>query len=158
MSLQLAGHEALARRWSMPWADVVVLERLARGGGAARWFMVRSPQEVTEVYDQLRPGSRVSFYFAGGPYVGQDDERTRQQMFEEITTTGEIVLGYPNEADIVVEMDIVSGPSELTEHLMQHPGGEQVIWGAWPAPLDDGDNAVTVNLVDADGVLRSHPH
>ena len=158
MSLQLAGHEVLARRWSKPRADVIVLERLARAGGAARWFMVRSPQEVTELYDKLLPGSRVSFYFAGGPHVGRDDERTRQQMFEEITSTGEIVLGYPSASDIVVEMDIISGPSELTEHLMHHPGGELVIWGTWPAQLDDGDKTVTLNLVDADGVLRSHPH
>jgi hypothetical protein len=79
-------------------------------------------------------------------------------MFEEVTLAGEIVLGYPKEADIVVEMDIVSGPGELTEHLMHHSGGELVVWGVWPAPLNDGDNAVTVDLVDVDGVSRPHPH
>jgi hypothetical protein len=108
--------------------------------------------------DQLRPGSRVSFYFSGGPHAGRDDERIRQRMFEEITSTGEIVLGYLSASDIVVETDIISGPSELTEHLMHHPGGEQVIWGTWPAPMHDGHQAVTVDLVDVDGVMRSHPH
>ncbi|MEU0094857.1 hypothetical protein [Kribbella sp. NPDC006257] len=45
MSRQVAEHEALSGRWSMPWTDVLVLERLARGSGAARWFLVRSPEE-----------------------------------------------------------------------------------------------------------------
>ncbi|GAB2651888.1 hypothetical protein [Kribbella swartbergensis] len=158
MSLQLGKHEVLARRWSEPWADVVVLERLARGGGGTRWFMVRSAEEVREVYDELRAGSRVSFYFDGGVHISQDDEGTRQQMFDEVTSTGEIILGYPNEADVVLNMDIISGPSELTEHLIHHTGGERIVWGTLPAPLNDGHKAVTVDLVDADGMLRTHPH
>jgi hypothetical protein len=158
MSLQLAVHEVLAQRWSQPWADVVVLERLARGGGAARWFMVRTPKDVTRVYGELRAGSRVSFYFTGGPNVDADDEPTRQRMFDEITSTGEIVLGYPSDTDVVLQVDVISGPSELTEQLMHQPEGGQVVWGTWPSPLNDGHNAVTVDLVDEDGVLRPHPH
>lgn len=158
MSRQLVAHEAVARRWSQPWADVVILERLARGGGTARWFLVRSPADVTAVYDQLAAGSRVSFYFDAGPEVGWDDDGTRQRMCDEITATGEIVLGYPSDGDVVVEMDILSGPGELTEYLMHRGEGARVVWGVWPHPVDDGRNGVTVDLVDADGLLRQHPH
>ncbi|WP_432948906.1 hypothetical protein ACQPXM_15000 [Kribbella sp. CA-253562] len=158
MARQVAEHELLSGRWSMPWSDVVVLERLARGGGTARWFLVTSPGDVNTVYDELRPGSCVSFYFSGGPDVGRNDEATRQRMFEEITSAGEIVLGRPADSGVELDLDIISGPGELTEYLMHHAEGARVVWGTWPAPLNDGQDAITVDLVDADGVLRAHPH
>jgi hypothetical protein len=37
MSLQLAGDKVLVWRWSKPWADVIVLERLA-SGPCLKWF------------------------------------------------------------------------------------------------------------------------
>jgi hypothetical protein len=61
-----------------------------------------------------------SFYLGHILYVGLDDDRTRQQMFEEITSTGEIVLGHPEPTGMAVNMEIISGSGELTEHLMHH--------------------------------------
>lgn len=41
-----------------------------------------------------------SFYFGQILYVGLDDDRTRQQIFEEITSTGGIVLGHPELSEV----------------------------------------------------------
>jgi hypothetical protein len=38
---------------------VGVLEKVARGAGATRWFFCRTISEIEEVLPQLRPGSRV---------------------------------------------------------------------------------------------------
>lgn len=158
MSQQLRHYEALTRRLAAEWRQIVVLERLARAGGAARWFFVVSRTALEDVFDQLRGGSSVSFYFSGHLHVEVDNEAARQEMFEEITRRSELVLGYPAPDNAQLEMEIISGASELTECLILHPEGSLVVWGEWPARESDGENAITVDLVDADGVLRSHPH
>jgi len=79
-------------------------------------------------------------------------------MFDEIIRCGELVLGYPAPDQSQPEMAIISGPSELTECLILHPAGSLVVWGEWPARENDGENLITADLVDADGVLRPHPH
>ena len=158
MSRQLGHHEALTRRLAAEWREIVVLERLARGGGGARWFFVASRTMLGDVFDVLRGGSSVSFYFSSHLHVEVDNEAARQEMFGEITRLGELILGYPDPDNSQLEMVIISGPSELTEFLMLHPEGSLVVWGEWPARENDGESAITVDLVDADGVLRSHPH
>lgn len=158
MSQQLRAHEALNRRLKAQWRQIIVLERLARAGGATRWFFVSKRTMLDAVFDRLRGGSCVSFYFSGHLHVEVDNEPARQEMFDEITHSGEIVLGYPTPDNVEIEMEIISGPSELTEYLMLHPEGSRVVWGEWPVKGNDGESVVTVDLVDSDGVLRSHPH
>jgi hypothetical protein len=136
----------------------VVLERLARGGGATRWFFARSLAELEPVFEVLRGGSCVSFYFANQLHVETDTEAARQRMFKEITLEEELVLGYPSAVSVEVDMELISGPGELAEQLMHHPEGSLIVWGKWPARANDGSDGITVNLVDADGILRAHPH
>jgi hypothetical protein len=158
MSQQLRQHELLARRLAVEWRQIVILERLARAGGATRWFFISSQPMLEDVFDVLSGGSSVSFYFLGHLHVEVDDDATRQAMFGEITRSGELVLGYPAQGNSQLEMAIISGPSELTECLILHPEGSLVVWGDWPAREDDGNDAITVDLVDADGMQRLHPH
>lgn len=158
ISEQLRSHEALARRLAVEWRQIVILERLARGGGAARWFFVSSQEMLERVFELLRGGSSVSFYFSRYLHVETDDDITRQEMFDQITEHGELVLGYPKVGDLEIEMALISGPSELTECLMLHSEGALAVWGRWPPRISDGEDAITVDLIDEDGVLRSHPH
>jgi len=158
MSKQLREHEVLARRLAGDWRQVVILERLARGGGGARWFFATSLETLEQVFDLFRGGSSVSFYFSRYLHVRVDQEESRQDIFDEVIQYGEVVLGYPSRDDLEFEMVIISGPSELTESLMHHPEGALAIWGQWPPRENDGHDVITIDLVDADGVLRSHPH
>jgi hypothetical protein len=158
MSKQLREHEVLARRLAGDWRQVVILERLARAGGAARWFFGTSLATLDQVFDLLRGGSSVSFYFSRCLHVQTDHEQSRQDMFDEVTQYGEVVLGYPSRDNPEFDMAIISGPSELTEFLMHHPEGALAVWGQWPPRGNDGHDVITIDLVDADGVRRSHPH
>lgn len=158
MSQQLRSDSGLTRRLSSSWREIVILERLARGGGATRWFFARSRVELDLVFDVLHGGSCVSFYFSNQLHVENDTEPVRQRMFEEITSEKELVLGYPSAAGVEVDMELISGPGELAEQLMHHPEGSLAIWGKWPAREDDGHDGITINLIDADGTLRTHPH
>jgi hypothetical protein len=158
MSQQLRANERLTRRLAAEWRRIVVLERLARAGGATRWFLISGEAMLHEVLETFGGGSSVSFYFADQLRVEVDDDGVRQVMFDEITRRGELVLGYPARDSPQLDMAIISGPSELTEYLMVHPEGSLAVWGDWPTRQNDGVDAITVDLVDADGVLRMHPH
>ena len=158
MSQQLRSEENLRQRLGSSWREIVILERLARAGGATRWFFARSLAELELVFDLLRGGSCVSFYFANQLHVETDTDAARQRMFDEIAIETEIVLGYPSAGTVEVEMELISGPGELAERLMHHPEGSLIVWGKWPARSDDGHDGFTLNLVDTDGILRKHPH
>lgn len=158
MSQQLREHGELARRLASEWREIVILERWARAAGATRWFFVTDQAMLERVFDLLHGGSSVSFYFAKHLHVEIDTETVRQEMFGEITAHGELVLGYPRPGDEELEMEIVTGPSELTECLMLHPEGALVVWGQWPPRENDGETGISVDLMDPDGVLRAHPH
>jgi replicative superfamily II helicase len=42
--------------------------------------------------------------------------------------------------------------------LMSHREGEHVVWGVLADRGNDGYSAITIDLVDEDGVQRAHPH
>ena len=159
MSQQLRDYRPLASRLAAEWRQVIVLERLARGAGAARWFFATNISALEHIFDLFRGGSSVSFYFSSRHlHVEADNEDSRQDMFDEVTKYGEVVLGYPSPDSPELEIAIISGPSELAEFLMLHPEGSLAVWGQWPPRENDGKDAITVDLVDADGILRAHPH
>src|ERR1039457_6975821 len=112
MSQQLRNDPVLTRRLGSSWREIVILEL---------------------IFDVLRGGSCVSFYFANQLHVETDTEAAQQRMFDGITTDKELVLGYPSAGSIEVDMEIISGPGELTELLMHHPEGSLIVWGKWPA-------------------------
>ena len=69
----------------------------------------------------------------------------------------EIVIGTPGAVErLIVDVELVSGPSELTEYLMQPDPQADVVWGPFAA-VEEPDS-VTVVLVDADGIVSPHPH
>ncbi len=99
---------------------VIILERVARGGGATRWFYCRSMAEVVALLPSFRPGSRVGFYF---------DDRIRREPFSDevgeqinaiATATGEVFLGRDRLGEPELEMDVYS-PEELPERLAGQP-------------------------------------
>lgn len=158
ISAATAAQTALKQRLAAGWQHIVILERLARGGGATRWFFITSLPALEQAISLFRGGSSVSFYFSTHLHVENDTESSRQEMYDEIVRHGELVLGYPSPVDPEFETTIISGPSELTEFLMLHPAGALTVWGQWPHRENNGTSAITVNLVDADGTLRKHPH
>jgi hypothetical protein len=66
------------------------------------------------------------------------------------------VIGAVRPSEIEVEVDFPSSADEVREFL---GGGSDrtLLVGAFPSAENDVD-AVTVDLPDADGIVRSHPH
>ena len=136
----------------------VVLERIARGGGATRWYYCSSKSCLALIEAKFSPGSVVSFYF---------DERIRQAVCSPevraaiervIVQDREAVVGILGEDGLGIDVEIMSGPNELAEFLLNIKPATQVFYGAFPARDNDGEKAITLTLPDIDGMVRAHPH
>lgn len=156
VSDQIRSNDAYVRQFQSSWRYAVVLERVAWGGGTTYWYIGRNREELSEIIDQLRGGSCVSFYFDEKMHVEVDSEEARRRMFDAVGMDREIVLGYPADR-LAFSVELPTGSSELSEALLSHMPGEFVIWGAWPS-RDGGPGTLTLDLVDEDGILRQHPH
>lgn len=137
-------------------AAAVVLERVARGAGATRWYIAERESDLAAIALHLGPGSRVSFYF---------DDRLRfhpwgPQFVDEFLRVGEpeAVVGLRTDDPVELDVNFPTGLSDLTDFVGATPYGQPLLLGAFPAADNDGESAVTVTLPDRDGVVRQHPH
>ncbi len=137
----------------------VVLERLAFGGGATRWYLVASGADLARAAAMMSPGSAVSFYFDGRVARTMRATDVRSTLPTVIARDGDALLGRRGPDAPVLDMEVVSGPVELAELLDELGGtGVELFYGPFPARDNDGDDAITVDLPDRDGVVRAHPH
>jgi hypothetical protein len=136
----------------------VVLERIARGAGATRWFHVKSVQDLERLSTRLAPGSKVSFYFDVRISLRPYDDETIVRILDLVSAQGDAVVGTicPNGFEMSVEF--IGGSNELDEFADGLAPGSQIYVGAFPAPDNDNRDAVTFTLPDKDGVTRRHPH
>jgi hypothetical protein len=136
----------------------VVLERLARGGGATRWYQIDEPRHLTVLAELLTPGSAVSLYFDGRIERRCLDEDLIDVVLDLIKAHGDAVVGRLSPEPFVIDVEFVAGLGDLSEFLGGSVNGVELFVGAFPARDDDGVDAVTIDLPDADGVVRRHPH
>ena len=136
----------------------VVLERVARGAGATRWFYLASVRDLDTASDRLAPGSRVSFYFDSRIAAYPMNDATVTRILDLITSTGDVVLGTLGADGLEIFVHLVAGTNELGEFTEEVAHGAEVFIGAFPAADNDDHDAVTLTLPDRDGVTRSHPH
>jgi hypothetical protein len=138
-------------------SPAVVLERIARGGGATNWFLLRTPDDLEALSNRLRPGSCVSFYFDDRFTLGAMDADTRAAILDIAALDSSAILGAVSASTIEISVDFPSGKNELDEFLSDHEA-TSFVYGRFPGRDDDSTRAVTVTLPDADGVTRAHPH
>jgi hypothetical protein len=136
----------------------VVLERIARGAGGTRWYLLRDPGDVAALVDKLSPGSSVSFYFDGRLALRAYDNTVASEILEIAQADGEAVVARPRTDHVEMEVEFVAGEEELREFVAGLPPGANVVYGRFPAVDDDGVRAVTVDLPDRDGIVRQHPY
>lgn len=135
----------------------VVLERIARGAGATRWFLVEDVEDLAVFEERLSPGSRVSFYFDGRLQRGVYGPSVAEAVLDIASTDGDAVLGQVQDGDVELDVEFIAGPDELEEYAAAL-GQADVIYGPFPAADNDGERAVTITIPDRDGVVRRHPH
>jgi hypothetical protein len=133
-----------------------VLERIARAAGAVAWYELRTVTQLPALAARLHPASRVSFYF---------DNRLRFRavdgsFVDDYLAWGpEAVVGLRTSDELELEVGAWTGLDDLTAFLGPLFGpSTQALLGPYPASDDDGEDAVTLVLPDADGQVRAHPH
>jgi len=136
----------------------VVLERLARGGGATRWYYCPDRAQLTSIERELRPGSVVSFYFDERIRNGVFSPEMRSDCARILVESGELVIGRLAGGETRIDAEVVTGPSELEEFASGIGPSSRVFYGVFPARDNDGSQAVTLTVPDLDGTTRSHPH
>jgi hypothetical protein len=157
MARQLEGLRVLQARLRSHWTRVVALERVARGAGAACWYLAHTLEEIGRLLAFLGPGSRVTFYFGPPMRVEPLSEHVIGEMFSVLGEHNEIVICTRSAAEpLVLDAELISGPSELMDYLMRPLAPVEVVWGPWPG-VEEPDS-LSVVLVDGDGILRPHPH
>jgi hypothetical protein len=137
---------------------VVILERIARGGGQTRWYVVHDATELSDVVEQLRPGSRVSFYADGRVKHGPFTDEVEVELSDIIVREHGAILGWQLPGTTELTMEFPGHPAEVSELVVDALAQSEVFYGAFPAPDNDGVNAITVDLPDHDGIVRRHPH
>jgi hypothetical protein len=139
-------------------SDAVVLERIARGGGATCWYYCRDHDHLGRIEEMLSPGSVVSFYFDGRLRRSGYSSRLLDDINEVLKERGEVVVGSLATDGLRIEASIVVSSEDLRECLAEVGTSSPVFYGTFPARDNDGVAAVTVTLPDRDGVRRAHPH
>ena len=136
----------------------VVLERIARGGGATEWYYCRGTSDLDAVERSLSPGSVVSFYFDGRIRSSSNAPPVLADIEKIIDDTGDAVVGVVGEDGVKMSVEVVVSREDLVEFMSTIGPASRVFYGAFPARDDDGSRAVTITLPDRDGISRSHPH
>ncbi len=135
----------------------IVLERIARGGGATGWYHCPDAAALEHVVARLSPGSVVSFYFNERIGMFRDAPALRERVAEVLARAGECVVAATTDERYVLAAEFACHVSELNEQLALHPVPPWFA-GPFPARDNDGADAITLTLPDADGVVRPHPH
>ena len=139
-------------------AVAVALERLARGAGATRWFLLRGGDHLTALEQRLSPGSLVSFYFDGRLALDVYGPGVADALLAIAEQDGDAVIGRVGRDEIELDVEFISAPAELHEYAAGLNAEAEVVYGRFPAADNDGESAVTVTVPDRDGVIRAHPH
>jgi hypothetical protein len=144
--------------------QAVVLERLARGGGATNWYHCPDHAHLDAITAELRPGSLVSFYFDDRithcRYTAEVHRRVLQLIhsLRDAGDSGEIVFGQLAVDGLHIQVDYPSGPEYLDEITQTLGSHSWIYYGPYPGRDNDGIHAVTLTLPDPDGITRAHPY
>ena len=136
---------------------VVVFERLPRAAGQTRWFFCDSPGALSQVIGLLSPASRVSFYF-DGRISEQPVNHAASRIARIFATHGEVVVARLLDDGPELDVELISSADEVEDLLSISGDASRAFVGSFPAPDDDGVDAVTVIVPDADGTVRREPH
>ena len=100
----------------------------------------------------------MSFYFDDRIQSGLYSAEIKLNAETIIAETGEVIIGVLDEDGLHIDVEIITGPNELTEFASTTSFTSHVFYGVFPARDNDGVRAVTVTLPDTDGIVRAHPH
>lgn len=136
----------------------IVLERVARGGGATAWYYCKDADRLEALKRLLKPGSVVSFYFDSRLHVAPQPEDLEPLVVTVLEHELECVVGALRTHTIEFTIDFVSSVSEWSEFVGDAVPFKLLMAGPFPSRENDGVKAITLTLPDTDGTTRCHPH
>jgi hypothetical protein len=128
------------------------------GAGATNWFYCQDSARLEAVESRLSAGSVVSFYFDDRIRSAVYSPEVRSNLRKIVAETGEAIIGSLCEDGLRIDVGIANGPDDIEEVLSTVEPRSRVFYGVFPGRDNDGVDAVTVVLPDADGIARPHPH
>jgi hypothetical protein len=138
--------------------SAVVLERIARGGGATRWYYCADAGALEAIAGELRPGSAVSFFFDDRIRSDVLSPDVRLQIENMMEAVGETTVGILRTDNVHIDVAFVSDWSEVEDCFPTVDPAARIFYGEFPGRDNDGLHAVTLILPDRDGIVRNHPH
>ena len=124
----------------------VILERVAKGGGATRWYYCPDKSQLGAVEERLSPGSAVSFYFDGRIKSAIYSPEVKSKIEGIIIDESEAVLGRLRDDGLQIEVQLVSNIDEIDDFASTINPTSRVFYGAFPGRDSDGVRAITVVL------------
>lgn len=125
----------------------LLLEKVARGGGMTRWWVVGTVADAEHVYREIRPGSRVLVVPVGDEVrLGRVGSGLAAELVGLAEATTEVVLGTAYGDSFEYDVTLLD-PSEVEEATAELPLECRVLYGSWPQATvfaftpsgDDGD-------------------
>ncbi|MFE7707252.1 hypothetical protein ACFU6I_15900 [Streptomyces sp. NPDC057486] len=138
--------------------EAIALERVARAAGRTNWFSCRISVDFSELTRRFLPGSCVSVYLDGRIAWHRYDESVRESIIRIAAEEHDCVVGVRGVDQFSIEVDFIGGPAELDVYEQTLGNLSKVYYGSFPGRDDDGLNAVTLIVPDADGIRRDHPY
>lgn len=138
--------------------EAVILERMARGGGATKWYYCRGQSELSTVEELLSPGGVVSFYFDERIRYSRYSRELEEKLEEAIENDGEVVVGLLGKDGTCIDATVVVSREDVSDFISAIDPASELFYGTFPGRDNDGKQAVTVTLPDNDGIVRPHPH
>jgi hypothetical protein len=137
---------------------VLAVEKIARGAGQTRWFLLRGVGDLEVVASAVRPGSAVKLYI--DPAVAAEGDAS-PALLETLELKLAAIRSTENDLVALAVRD--DGPlcdhffpdrSEVADWLREHSGAH-VILRHYPQLREHDAEAL---VPDADGVIRRQPH
>lgn len=130
----------------------VVLERLPRGGGGTRWWVIRSGEEFRRVYAELRPGGRVHLVALGDDLrLGSVGTMLAEEVDSLTAGANEVVIGTGLLNSLEFDVQLLDS-AEAAEALGRMAKSSVVLHGVWPRT-----ERIKFTPPDEDGEVRPQP-
>src|SRR5262245_6738961 len=95
--------------------SAVVLERIARGGGAANWYYCRNRVDLAVLEERLSPGSVVSLYFDDRIWHSVYSAEVAANLEATIVKDGEVIVGALRNDGIEIDATVVVSLDDLDD-------------------------------------------
>jgi hypothetical protein len=136
----------------------IILERIARGGGAVSWYVCECEAALDAISARFKPGSVISFYFDDRIKTCRAKDLPLDEIGTIIELVGECVVGKIADNGIDIDAYDFCLSSEIRTGFGDPHPESRMIYGAFPERAYTPNSAITFILPDEDGIFRAHPH